>query len=222
MGRSNKRDTIIFDAGGVLIYINEYRNSIIERVLISLGYDKELIKKAIAHVKLFDEEYFCQNDAICTWEDEKTWLEARAITIAEGIDSGNVELADRLKYLSFDTFQYKLYDETVEVLSRLKGEYTLSVLSNATASLDWAFDYLDIRHFFDEVIISSYEKCEKPDRKLYEIALRQLQKKAEQCIFIDDKIENVEMSIEIGMMGYHLDRKSGKTLFDFVKSLNKD
>lgn len=215
MSKNRAIDTIIFDAGGVLFYINEFRNSIIERILYSMGYEEASVVKAIESGKAFDRHFFSLHDDICTWDDEKKWLEGRASAIANAADAGNLELADRLRYLAFDTFQYRLYDETVEVLDRLKENYSLSVLSNATASLDWAFDYLNIRRYFDHVIISSYEKYAKPDKRLYEIALKRIGKDAKNCIFIDDKIENVDAANQIGIIGYHLVREEGKTLIDF-------
>lgn len=214
-------DTIIFDAGGVLFYINEYRNPIIKRILLSLGYEEVLIDNAIKFVKEFDIKYFNDNKDICTWEDEKKWLEKRSSVVANKVDYGNLELADRLKYLSFDTFQYQLFDETIEVLNRLKSKYKLCVLSNATASLDWAFDNLDIRSYFDEVIISSYEGYAKPNEKLYKIALDKIGKKSNQCVFIDDKIENIVSANKLGIESYHLDRSKNKTLLDFENYLSE-
>lgn len=208
-------DTIIFDAGGVIFYINEFRNQIIKRVLFSIGYKEKVIEKALLSGKKFDSNYFDEYGDICTWQDEKKWLEAKYSFIANVVDNGNTELADRLMILAFDTFQYKLFEDTVPTLEKLKSKYNLSVLSNATASLDWAFDYLDIRKYFDKVIISSYEKCIKPNEELYIIALNKLSKSPEQCIFIDDKIENVEAARDLGIKSFHLVRKNGRTLKDF-------
>jgi len=208
-------DTIIFDAGGVLFYINEFRNTIIKRVLFSMGYSELIIIKGLESVNDFDLKYFKSDNNICSWEDERKWLDARYKFLANVIDKGNLELADRLKYVAFDTYQYKLFDETIDVLNRLKKSYKLCVLSNATASLDWAFDFLDIRKYFEEVIISSYENCFKPDEKLYYIALEKLNKKSSQCVFIDDKIENVIAAEKIGINGYHLTRNNN----DFEKYL---
>lgn len=219
MAKHNSIKTIIFDAGGVLFYINEYRNSIMSRVLSSIGYEQNQIEVALSKGLDFDREYFSSGNEIIDWNDEKKWLVSRANVIAKVLDENYEELSDKLQFLAFDTFQYKLFDETVEVLESLKHEYQLTVLSNATASLDWAFDYLDIRKYFDEVIISSYEKCEKPDMQIYEIALKKIGKKPEQCIFIDDKVENVEAAKSLGILGFHLDRNQGMNLYHFKENL---
>ncbi len=56
---------------------------------------------------------------------------------------------------------------------------------------------------------------EKPDTRVYEHIKQLLADKTERCIFIDDRIENVESAKECGMIGYHLDRKANMTLYDF-------
>jgi|GEM_PF-1821046 len=208
-------DTIIFDAGGVLFYINEFRNQIIKRVLSSKGYEEKIIQKALLSAKQFDLNYFDNNGDIYTWQDEKKWLNDKYSHIANVVDKTNTELADQLMILAFDTFQYKLFEDTINTLEKLKSKYNLSVLSNATASLDWAFDYLDIRKYFDKVIISSYEKCNKPNKNLYIIALNKLNKRPEQCVFIDDRIENIEAARELDIESFHLVRDKGNTLKDF-------
>jgi len=214
-------NTIIFDAGGVLIYINEFRNTVVNRVLLSLGYEQNKIDMALEEAKKVDKAYCSEIEKIASWEDEKKWLMKRYEVITAIVDQGNHELRDKLSFLAFDTFQYNLYDETLEVLERLNNQYDLAVLSNATASLDWSFDFLDIRKYFKEVVISSYEKCEKPNRKIYEIVLERMNKTASQCVFIDDKIENVEMANRVGIKGFHLDRKCGMDLYNFENMLEK-
>ncbi|MBN2899874.1 MAG: HAD-IA family hydrolase [Clostridia bacterium] len=216
MNGEQKVDTIIFDAGGVLFYINEYRNTVMTRILKSLGYEEKLIQEALETGKAFDAHYYRIYGDIVTWQDEKKWLKLRSDVIANAVDVNNEDLADRLSVLAFDTFQYQLFEETEKVLERLQQDYKLCVLSNATASLDWAFDYLDIRKYFDEVIISAYEQCAKPDQKLYHIALDRLGKSSHQCLFIDDKLENVEAARDLGMRSFHLIRQEGETLEDFV------
>ncbi len=219
MEQRKSRDTIIFDAGGVLFQIKEFRNSIVNRVLLSMKYDQTKIDLALEKAKEIDRLYCSEADKITSWSDEKEWLTRRYSKIVEIVDPGNFELRDKLFLLTFDTFQYELYDETIEVLERLKKQYNLVVLSNATASLDWSFDLLDLRKYFSEVVISSYERCIKPDLKLFEITLDRINKQGERCVFIDDKIENVNAATELGILGFHLDRKLGMTLSDFENAL---
>lgn len=221
MQKINDVDTIIFDAGGVLFYINEYRNAVMSRILTSKGFSQEKIKSALDLGAEFDRYYFSRGNDIVDWKDEKKWLTLRTDVISKALDDDDQTLADQLKYLALDTFQYTLFDETIEILERLKSNYKLTVLSNATASLDWAFDYLGIRQYFDEVIISSYEKCAKPSEKIYNIALNKVNRDPDQCIFIDDKVENVEVAQSIGLNTFHLKREVGMSLYDFENHLTR-
>lgn len=206
-----KVDTIIFDAGGVLLYINEFRDTIIQRVLLSKGYSSGSVKEALARAKQFDDKYFSSN-ALVNWDDEKQWLLERARIISTSLE-GDSLLVDQLYHLAFDTFQYHLYNETKEVLENLKGKYRLFVLSNATATLDWSFDYLGIRQYFEQIMISSYERCEKPNQEIYELALSRFDVTPATSLFIDDKVENVVMAMNLGIQGYHLQRSKGENLF---------
>ena len=207
---------IIFDAGGVLFYIVEFRNNIIHRVLSSSGYSSNQIEFALTEVEKFDKEYFGKNK-LSNWWDEKKWLKARIDIIFSIIDphTDNNELKDKLFMISFDSFQYRLYDETISVLSNLSDSHNLYVLSNATATLDWAFDYLDIRKFFEDIIISSYVGYEKPDWRIYKHTLDIIGDITDNCIFVDDRFENVAMARVCGIRSFHLQRESGMTLINF-------
>ena len=216
MGNVN---TIIFDAGGVLIYINEKRNDVFERILLSSGYKKENIEKSLLELRRLDGEYFENHNEIINWKDEKDWWEYRCSSLARLIDPTSEDLKDKLFILGLDTFQYRLYDETIEILENLKEKYELAILSNATASLDWCFDALDIRKYFNEIVISSYEECSKPGEDIYLRILRKMNKNPEDCIFIDDKKENIDTAEKIGMKAYLLKREKGENLHTFMDIL---
>ncbi len=205
---------VILDAGGVLFNIAEFRNTIIRRVLSSSGFNNEVIDVGLSELKCFDKGYF-ESNKISDWDSEKKWLLARIECIVSNIDPGNNVLRDKLYMLAFDSFQYHLYDETVKCLEKLKKGHDLYILSNATATLDWAFDYLDIRRFFKGIVISSYVGYEKPDQRIYEHILNVIGMSSESCVFVDDRIENIDVAENCGIKSFHLDRKSGMTLYDF-------
>ncbi|KYH35529.1 phosphatase [Clostridium tepidiprofundi DSM 19306] len=203
----SKISTIIFDAGGVLLYIKRRRNDIVKELLLSMGYNIDSINNAIMAGNEFDEKYFSNEARIYNWKDEKNWLIGHYNAIAKCVDEKNDYLADKLFMLTFDTYEYVIYPKVIEVLETLKDNYKLGIISNALPSLDWAFDTLGIRKYFDNIIISAYEGVEKPDETIYFSAVDKLGCKFEECIFIDDKIENVQAAEKLGMKGFYLDRK---------------
>jgi putative hydrolase of the HAD superfamily len=76
--------------------------------------------------------------------------------------------------------------ETLEALHQ-RG-YKLGVISN-TASLYSAFNVLEqygIRGYFSDVTLSSITGYRKPHPSIFEISLRQMRSKPEQCVYVGD------------------------------------
>lgn len=212
--------TIIFDAGGVLLFIKRRRSDIAKGLLLSMGYEIEAINQALQIGDEFDEKYFSNHTWIYNWKEEKEWLLGRYNVIAKYLDENNDNLGDKLFMLTFDTNEYALYPETVEVLESLKDNFKLGIISNALPSLDWSFDTLQIRKYFKDIIISAYEGVEKPNKAIYVSGIEKLGCKFEECIFIDDKIENVKAAECLGMRGFYLDRN--KDTLKALKDLLED
>ena len=57
--------------------------------------------------------------------------------------------------------------------------------------------------YFQDIVVSGDEKLVKPDREIYELALRRFGREAEQCLFIDDRLENIEAGEAMGIKGHH-------------------
>lgn len=215
-----KITTIIFDAGGVLLYYKRKRNDIVRGILTTMGYNFDRVEKAIQDGEDFDERYFENRKIISNWLEEKEWLLNHYSTIAHSIDEDNEFLADKLFMLTFDANEYVLYPEVIEVLDELKMKYKLGIISNANPSLDWSFSSLGIRQYFDDIVISAYEGIEKPDKEIYLRSISNLGSKLEECIFIDDRLENVNVAEKLGMKGFHLNRNDHKTLKTIVSLLD--
>ena len=76
-------------------------------------------------------------------------------------------------------------------MSSLKNnKYKIALLSNTEMPM---LDFFREKKydFFDVAVFSCMEGTAKPDRKIYEIALRKLEVKPREAIFIDDKEENI-------------------------------
>ena len=52
---------------------------------------------------------------------------------------------------------------------------------------------------FEGIVVSGTEKTRKPFRRIYDIILDRYNLKAEECIFIDDSLRNVEAARELGI-----------------------
>ncbi len=103
-----------------------------------------------------------------------------------------------------------------DVLCALKPDVQKFVLSN-TNGLHWSWAQQNLavlhKHFPNsrQAIISSEEKCRKPDTRIYDLALERAGVSAKQAVFIDDKVENIEAFEAIGGHGIVYNAHWGST-----------
>lgn len=92
---------------------------------------------------------------------------------------------------------------TKELIEKLRINYKVSLLSNTS---EWDWDYMiqaapEIETF--ETITKSYEAgAMKPNKIIYEDALRKLNLKAEECVYTDDILEYVEVAKSMGFNAF--------------------
>ncbi len=88
------------------------------------------------------------------------------------------------------------------LLSRLKEQgYKLYGLTNWCSKVHITMTQYPIFQLLDGRLISSEEHLVKPEQAIYERICRKFNLKAEECVFADDKIENVEAAKAYGMQG---------------------
>ncbi|HSG43707.1 MAG TPA: HAD family phosphatase [Anaerolineales bacterium] len=91
--------------------------------------------------------------------------------------------------------------EILDFLRSIKPKYKVGLISNAWSGLR---DHI-VREKFDDafhhMVISAEVGVAKPEAKIYQIALEQFQVQANEAIFVDDFIENIDACEKLGMMG---------------------
>lgn len=97
-------------------------------------------------------------------------------------------------------------ESNVKMLPELKKQgFRLYFLSNFP---DDIFDELVESHeffnYFDGGLISARAKASKPGREIYEILLNKYSLKAEECLFADDLLPNVQGAEYVGIKGLHV------------------
>ena len=90
--------------------------------------------------------------------------------------------------------------------------YGIFVLSNASDLFYEYFPRLLPLDFFDGVFVSSDYKMLKPDEVIYHTFLEKHGLKAEECLFIDDREENVSGAKAVGFNGCVFDGDYGKVM----------
>jgi len=95
--------------------------------------------------------------------------------------------------------------DTVKILAALRDDglplYALSNWSAETFPLVKSrFEFLG---WFDEIIISGHVKMAKPDPAIFELLLQRINRKADQCLFIDDNERNILAADKLGFQTIH-------------------
>ena len=109
--------------------------------------------------------------------------------------------------------------ETWKIASELKNRgFELAILSNTTPPHVKANRKIGrfkrLRHLGFKIIILSCEVgYRKPESKIYKITLKRLKLKAKECVFIDDRKENIKAAQKLGIKSI---------LFENPKKLRKD
>lgn len=98
-----------------------------------------------------------------------------------------------------------IHDETIEVVRQLKqAGWRLYLLSNFSVE---KFELIRSKHeffdLFDDMIISGEHKTVKPDPAIFNIALHRIGRSAEECLFIDDSLPNIETASRLGFQTIH-------------------
>jgi putative hydrolase of the HAD superfamily len=92
----------------------------------------------------------------------------------------------------------------VEVLGKLKHKYRMVMLSN-TDVMRFGFirETFPEVMMFDEYVLSYEVGCIKPDPRIYRIALQKAEAEPHECVFIDDRPENIEAAQVLGIHTIH-------------------
>jgi putative hydrolase of the HAD superfamily len=201
-------NAIFFDAGGVLFDTEISRTERIKNFLRARDFNDVDIAKGINKGEEFSVNYLKDGNWLNNWSDEESyWDKYYEIILNELTHDFTYSLKKQLFHHTHYAIHCKIFDEVRTLIENLHGTFKLGVISNAFPSMDCVFDLLDIRKYFDSIIISAFAQAYKPNKNIYELALKSLNAKAEESIFIDDKIINVEAAENLGFVGVHLDRK---------------
>jgi len=181
-------NNIIFDFGGVLLDWNP-------RYLYRSLFD-DLDKMDSFLSEICNDDWNIQQDAGRSL-DEGTALLQKAFPEYEDLIS---------KF--YDDWQIMLRDEIHEntkLLNQLKEKgYRLFGLTNWSAeTLPIAIERFDFFKELEGIVVSGEEKVVKPDKKIYQILLDRFMIIADESLFIDDNIDNIDAASELGFQTIH-------------------
>jgi 2-haloacid dehalogenase len=94
---------------------------------------------------------------------------------------------------------------SVELLRKVKSNgYPVYGLSNWSAeSFQWIKNRFDFLNELDEYLLSGVAGHAKPGEELFNIFLERIGRPAEECLFIDDSLANIETAHRLGFSTIH-------------------
>ena len=93
--------------------------------------------------------------------------------------------------------------DVLDLLLRCRASASLALITNATTRLETDLERLGIAQSFDHVVNSSSVGQVKPHPGIFNAALDLLGIEADEAFFIDDRADNVNAAVELGMGGHH-------------------
>jgi HAD superfamily hydrolase (TIGR01509 family) len=186
---------IFFDVGKVLVAKHVHEN---ERIAAYLNVDLAAFK-AIEQLVSFSSEFSHEWDNIETLEKEEAYLTRLYTKILEELQHEvNKEKVAYLVNARMDRGYY-LLPHVIEMLDCLSAHYRLGILSNALASRRYyELKQFGLLRYFDPIILSREVKSDKPEKKIFEIALKEAGVLASEAAFVDDKPKNLQTAAELG------------------------
>ncbi len=101
--------------------------------------------------------------------------------------------------------------DRLHTLLELRKQYHLGLLSNTnpfmmalTDSPRFSCDGRPISEYFDSLFLSYEMKAYKPDEKIFRMALERDGMLADETLFIDDALKNIEGARRLGIHGLHV------------------
>lgn len=110
----------------------------------------------------------------------------------------NIEISEFKKAIRNNFDEIKGTKEIIEKLKQ-KG-YKLGLLSDHSREwIDHCNSKFDYHKLFHSTQYSFEVECCKTDKKTFELLLKKLEEKAENCLFIDDNENNIDIAKSIGL-----------------------
>ncbi len=206
-------EAVFFDAGETLVHPHPTFPDLFSQILRREGFDvgPETIRDRI-HVVFDRFRKAAKNNELWTTTPEKSrrfWHDVYGIFFRETGIPDSDGLIDTVYREFTDVANYSLFDDVVPVLGKLRDAgLKLGVVSNFEEWLERLLDQLGVTEFFEVRVISGVEGLEKPDIRIFELAMERANVTPERSAYVGDNPEfDVDPAAAAGMFPVLLDRR---------------
>jgi len=206
-------EAVFFDAGETLVHPHPTFPDLFSQILRREGFDvgPEAIRDRI-HVVSDRFREAAKNNELWTTSPEKSrlfWHDVYSIFFRETGIPDSDGLIDTVYREFTNVANYSLFDDVVPVLGKLRDAgLKLGVVSNFEEWLERLLDQLGVTGFFEVRVISGVEGLEKPDIRIFELAMERANVTPERSAYVGDNPEfDVDPAAAAGMFPVLLDRR---------------
>jgi REG-2-like HAD superfamily hydrolase len=205
-------EVVFLDAGETILRPHPSFAELFARVCSERGFsvsaaDVRVVQERLApHLTDLAEATGVENPSLSKAGSRRFWGYLYRRFLEElGLD---LELAGVLYATFSHPSSYKLFDDVLDALDDLQAAgYRLGLISNFEQWLEEMLVELEVGHLFEAVVISGVAGVEKPDRRIYELALERAAVAAEDAVHVGDSPSmDVEPARAVGMHAVLLDR----------------
>jgi len=178
--------TLLLDAGGTIVFPN------FRRIADEFAKDGVVVAAgALAHADARVRLHIDNPDIIrriATENDETRWFRYIENLLRYcGAADVPAAVVTRLKqYHDAQNLWEDVPADVVPALESLRSRFRLGVVSNANGTVRAKLERLGLARFFETVVDSHEEEVEKPDPRIFRVALRRMRVRPEEAAYLGD------------------------------------
>jgi len=122
------------------------------------------------------------------------------------------EIRERFQRAEFE----KLFEDVVPTLEAFAARGTrLGILSNFSANLEDVLRHVGIHQYFEFFVVSAIAGVEKPDRKIFDLAVQAANRPREEIVYVGDSVfHDIEGARNAGLAAILVDRQDRHPAFN--------
>ena len=206
-------EAVFFDAGETLVHPHPTFPDLFAQILRQEGHevDADTVRDRV-HIVFDRFKQAADSNELWTTSPERSrrfWHDVYTIFLRDlGISDGN-GLIDRVYAEFTDLANYALFEDVPPTLERLRASgLRLGVVSNFEEWLEQLLEELGVASFFEVQVISGVEGLEKPDPRIFRLAMERAGVMPEVSVYVGDNPEfDVGPAAAVGMFPVLIDRR---------------
>jgi putative hydrolase of the HAD superfamily len=206
-------DVVFLDAGETLLRPHPSFAELFAEICRRSGYAldprrvREVQEALAPHLIDLAEETGVEHPSLSPEGSRRFWTYLYRRFLSE-LDISDEGVADLLYATFSKTSTYRLFEDALPALHELQGAgYRLGLISNFEEWLEEMLVELEVGDLLDVTVISGVEGIEKPDARIYELALQRAGVDAGAAVHVGDSWAlDVEPALKVGMRAVLLDR----------------